>query len=99
MPARCERPRRRRPTSVAAPRVLDAATAPALVTLALAAAHGHRRVVVDLRHVEAVDAAGLRALRLLAARLPVELRGPPPTALVRLGALLCLGDTTTRPNV
>jgi hypothetical protein len=99
MPARCRRPRRRRPNTVAAPRVLDAATAPALVTLAVAAARGHRRVVVDLRHVEAVDAAGLRALRILAARLPVVLRGPAPAALVRLGALLCLRDTTTHPNV
>jgi hypothetical protein len=65
----------------------------------VAAADGHRRVVVDLRHVEAVDAAGLRALRLLATRLPVELRGPALGPLVRLGALLCLRDTTTRPIV
>jgi len=90
MPARCRRPRRRRPTTVAAPRVLDAATAPALVTLAVAAAHGHHRVVVDLRHVEAVDAAGLRALRLLTARLPVVLRGASPATRSRL-ALTGLG--------
>jgi anti-anti-sigma regulatory factor len=63
---------------VTAPSVLDAGTAPALAARMRAAAGGHRRVTVDLRHVAAVDAAGLRALRLLAARLPVVFRGPSP---------------------
>jgi anti-anti-sigma regulatory factor len=59
--------------------VLDAGTAPALATRVGAAADRHRRVTVDLRHVVAVDAAGLRVLRRLATRGGVLLRGPSPT--------------------
>ena len=73
-----------------APAVLDARTAPALAARVRRAAAGHRRVTVDLRHVVAVDAAGLRALRLLAADLPLTLRRPPPTTRARL-ALTGLG--------
>jgi anti-anti-sigma regulatory factor len=62
-----------------APRVLDAATAPALAARVRGAASSHRRVTVDLRHVVAVDAAGLRTLRLLADRTLVVLRGPSPS--------------------
>jgi anti-anti-sigma regulatory factor len=71
--------------------VLDAGTAPALAARVQAAATRHRRVTVDLRHVVAVDAAGLRVLRRLTDRLPVELRGAMPItsallALTGLGA-------------
>jgi anti-anti-sigma regulatory factor len=65
--------------------VLDAGTAPGFAARVEAAAGGHRRVTVDLRHVVAVDAAGLRVLRRLADRLPVVLRGPSHSPLVRLG--------------
>jgi anti-anti-sigma regulatory factor len=75
---------------VTAPPVVDARTAPALAARVRAAASTHRRVTVDLRHVEAVDAAGLRSLRLLAERLPVVLRRPPPATRARL-ALTGLG--------
>ena len=91
MDPRCtRRRRRRRPSVVTAPAVLDARTAPALAARVRRAAAGHRRVTVDLRHVVAVDAAGLRALRLLAADLPVTLRRPSATARAHL-ALTGLG--------
>jgi anti-anti-sigma regulatory factor len=63
---------------VAAPRLLDAGTVPAFAVRVQAAADRHHRVTVDLRHMVAVDAAGLRVLRRLADRGPVVLRGPSP---------------------
>ncbi len=95
MDARCtRRRRRRRPALVAGPRVLDAATAPAFAARVRAAAASHRRVTVDLRHVVAVDAAGLRTLRLLADRLPLVVRGLSSTTRARL-ALTGLGTQIT----
>jgi anti-anti-sigma regulatory factor len=69
---------------VTAPHVLDAGTAPAFAARVATAAAGHRRVTVDLRHVVAVDAAGLRVLRRLADGLPLVLRSATPSTRMLL---------------
>jgi anti-anti-sigma regulatory factor len=95
---RCARRQRRsRPTRVVAPRALDAGTAPALAAHVQAAAARHRRVTVDLRHVVAIDSAGLRVLRRLTDRLPVDLRGASPITRSRL-ALTGLGASRRAPR-